>query len=84
MDLWPIAACKLQCLWTPEKSANPGPSTIEGIEIVRFCAFAPPDSPLRSSIRVTISTAESGIKSIASPLRVRHSRMLLAGIQAKF
>jgi hypothetical protein len=31
---------------TPGKIISPGASTIDGFEIVRFCAFAPPGSPL--------------------------------------
>jgi len=31
---------------TPEKITSPGASTVDSIEIVRFCAFAPPGSPL--------------------------------------
>jgi hypothetical protein len=30
---------------TPEKNANDEPSTIDDIEALRFCAFAPPGSP---------------------------------------
>jgi hypothetical protein len=42
-----IVACKLQCLaGTLEEIASRGPSTTDGIEIVRFSAFAPPGSPL--------------------------------------
>jgi hypothetical protein len=38
-------------------------STIDGIEIVRFCAFAPPGSPLDRRYISSISTAEFGMKS---------------------
>jgi hypothetical protein len=31
---------------TSGKITSPGPSTLDSIEIVRFCAFAPPGSPL--------------------------------------
>ena len=31
---------------TPAKLASPEPSTLDGIEVVRFCAFVPPGSPL--------------------------------------
>ncbi|HYQ97181.1 MAG TPA: hypothetical protein VEO92_02350, partial [Candidatus Nitrosocosmicus sp.] len=50
IGLWLIVACKLQCFsGRSKKIASPGPSTIDGIEIVRFCAFAPPRSPLDHS-----------------------------------
>ncbi len=45
---------------TPGKITSPGPSTLDSIEIVRFCAFAPPGSPL-DQYTLLISTAESGI-----------------------
>src|ERR671914_2683490 len=39
---------------------SPGPSTLDSIEIVRFCAFAPPGPPL-DQYTLSISTAESGL-----------------------
>jgi hypothetical protein len=46
---------------TPGNIASPGPSTLDRIEIVRFCAFAPPGSPL-DRYALSISTAEFGLK----------------------
>jgi hypothetical protein len=45
MRLLLIGACKLQCFGRL-KIVSRGPSTIDGMEIIRFCAFAPPGSPL--------------------------------------
>jgi hypothetical protein len=44
---------------TPAKIASPGPSTLGGVEVARFCAFAPPGSPL-DRYTLPISTMESG------------------------
>ena len=47
MDLCLVAACNLRCCsGPPGKIATPEASTLDGIEIVRFCVFAPPGSPL--------------------------------------
>jgi hypothetical protein len=50
----PVAAAKSL------KNMNPGPCTINRIETVRFCAFAPPGTPLNHDT-LSISTAESGL-----------------------
>ena len=44
---------------TPGKFTNPGPRTLANIEMVRFCAFAPPGSPL-DQYTLLISTAGPG------------------------
>jgi hypothetical protein len=42
---------------TPEKSTSGKPSTKDGIETVRLCAFAPPSSPVdRHSVVVFVRT----------------------------
>jgi hypothetical protein len=46
MGLWLTTVRKLQCFSDPDKIVSPGPSTVDGIEIVRFYVFAPPASPL--------------------------------------
>ena len=43
---------------TPEKNATGESSTKDDIETVRLCAFAPPDSPLRSKRCVGFSEHE--------------------------
>jgi hypothetical protein len=43
------AACKRRwCSGLPGQTTSTGPSTLDGIEIVRFCAFAPPGFAPRS------------------------------------
>jgi hypothetical protein len=39
---------------TPRKITSPGASTLDGIEIVRFRAFAPPGSPLDQYTLLTL------------------------------
>jgi hypothetical protein len=47
MGQWLVAACNLRLRErAPGKTINPKPTTIKGIESVRFCAFAPPGLPL--------------------------------------
>jgi hypothetical protein len=60
-----VAACQSPVLQrTPGKTTSPGPSTLDSIVIVRFCAFAPPGSPL-DRYTLSVSTAESGLKRVA-------------------
>jgi hypothetical protein len=47
MGQWLVAARNLRLLQrAPEKTISPRPSTIKGIESIRFYAFAPPGLPL--------------------------------------
>jgi hypothetical protein len=54
------APCLRCCQPTSANIAGSGPSTLQIIVIVRFCAFAPPGSPL-DRYTLSISTAEFGL-----------------------
>jgi hypothetical protein len=54
------APCLRCCQLISANIAGSGPSTLQIIVIVRFCAFAPPGSPL-DRYTLSISTAEFGL-----------------------
>ena len=63
MSLWLIAGLQASGSYIRlVKNISPGPSTRDGVETVRLCAFAPPGSPLNPYIH-SISTAQSRMKS---------------------
>ena len=62
MGLGLVAARKLHLLERiPGKNLSPKPCTINKIETLRFCAFAPPGAPLDH--QSLIATAEFGVQS---------------------
>jgi hypothetical protein len=63
-----VATFNLQCCSGLPRKLPARPSTLDGIEMIRFCAFAPPGSPLERHTGA-ISAAESGI--IVAPYGIR-------------
>jgi len=81
IGLWLIVACKLQCFSGRSKMiCSPGPSTIDSIETVRFCAFAPPGSPLDYSAVIHLYCGMPGISNPPDIRRIANTRKAISPV----